>query len=238
MENSSHENVLILAQSTKQSANHSLCKLHALGNGAYGKVYKIVDRKTGKVYAFKRNLSNTSFGFSEVMREGNMMVDLNGHPLIVNIISVSYGDPFNNNLSDPLSPIKNTVENQVKLVRDDSIHFILEFGMENLDRFATSKTFLQSQRQMKQIILDLLLAVEFVNGSGIMHRDLKPDNVIIFGSENAASCTPYGSDQIPSFPEEYSSCYRAKISDFGMAKNLVANEINTPRVTTSWYLAT
>jgi len=57
---------------------------------------------------------------------------------------------------------------------------------------------LLSEKQAKTVIYNLLLAVKYLHSTGVMHRDLKPQNILI-----TKSCT-------------------VKLCDFGLARNFGA----------------
>lgn len=214
-------------------------KVCNLGSGTYGIVYKIAAGKGGPAYAFKRNLTQGN-GFSEVMRELDILNRVRGHPLIVSIMMVSLGSPY---LDEPMSPLKKCHE----AFTDDVFHFLFELADSSLHGWL--ETQIPTFKQIKQFMVDILIGTEFIYHSGILHRDIKPANIVIFkpGSDPLSPTIPernttpmeFGLDgkEVPKTPAEYTGLYRAKICDFGLAKPYAPDNDGTPGVTTVWYRA-
>lgn len=208
---------------------YNLKKVAKIGNGNYGIVYKVQTADGKEEYAFKRNMVIKG-NPSKVVRELDILQRLRSHPRIIAILMVSIGSPF----SEIPSPIKD-IDSKYSF-EDDVWHFLFELAETDLFRWIsqTIPTFAQT----KQFMLDILLGVEFMHRSSIIHRDLKTQNIVVFkpgadpivrdGTSPAPSCnTPY----------EDNKMYRAKICDFGLAKPFIRDGLSTRNVTTLYYRA-
>ena len=185
-----------------------------LGEGTFGIVYLATSPSTRKQYAVKRNLAEEKMSFIGVSREVDMLNRLRLHPHIVRLERVTFGQPFNFHGFSPLRGKERHAQ------RDDSMHFVFGKADYDLHRFiygAVTVNFSLIKRYMVQ----LLLAVEYTHGQGIVHRDIKPTNVLIFGPEVDVQ----GHGNV------------AKLCDFGLAKPHTYQGKQTPRTVTSWYRA-
>jgi len=181
------------------------------GEGAYGVVYeaKLTIQKddTTKVQkvAVKRNYGDKGTKGVSCIREMNYLASLN-HPCIIRLKSISVGDPFEKEKPWTPKPKRNTL-------MEDSHHFILEFSDYDLDTFMDM---CKNSHQLKTIMCQLLLGMEFFHSKGVLHRDVKPPNVLVSMEQNI----PY-----------------AKYCDFGLSCTPNKYRPSTPGAVTSWYRA-
>ncbi len=206
-------------------------KCEKLGEGTYGKVHRVISTDTNEEFAFKRNISQGQ-GSSEVSRELDILNRLRGNPRVVSLKIVSIGSPLAQ--GEIMSPIKNT---QRLNLRDDVFHFLFELADGDLLTWL-NREYHQFQ-QIKQFMVDILLGVEFINLSGIAHRDLKTANIVVFrpGKDPMTPENSTPTESSPDSPIDFKSMYRVKICDFGLAKPMTFDNLNTPGVTTAWYRA-
>ena len=204
-----------------------LKRINKIGSGTYGTVYsgKITNHEDDddedecssinsydsdeNVYAIKRNYKDKTSSWVGNLRELNFLAFLKGHPFIVDLVKISYGNPFS---KTPFSPVNSTTH---EYMEDDKIHFILEYVSSDGKKFFEDKSRCTAKIG-KLITCQILLAVEFIHSQQITHRDLKPDNMLIDFKN--------GSPVI-------------KICDFGMSQVLCDACPSTPNIATSWYRA-
>jgi len=166
-----------------------------LGDGSYGIVYAAT--RGEEQLAVKRNLVDVRMSFIGSVRELDFLTRLRGHPYVVEVKYVSLGSPFR---SAPLSPCG--------INPDDRIHFVFERA--DRDMHVEIYQGYPGYRCMKNYMVQLLLGLEYIHGLGILHRDIKPGNLLLFGPN-------------------------LKICDFGMSKQFTHQEPNTPQIITAWY---
>lgn len=185
-----------------------------LGEGTFGIVYSGKSPTSGRQYAIKRNLIEDETSFIGVPREVDVLNKLRHHPHIVRLEMVAFGHPFNNGCFSPLNG------NDRKSQRDDSIHFVFKQAAYDLHQFIYGAVTID-YTLIKRYMVNMLLGVEYIHSQRMVHRDMKPSNILIFGDENDAM----GIGNI------------AKLCDFGLAKPYTYQGIQTPNTVTSWYRA-
>jgi serine/threonine protein kinase/tetratricopeptide (TPR) repeat protein len=157
--------------------------LGLLGRGGMGVVYKARDRKLNRVVALKmlRGGDTTAEELARFRREAEAQARLQ-HPNVVQVFEVGAagGRPY----------------------------FALEYvaGGSLAERLRGTP---QPPRQAAELLRTLALAVEHAHQRGLVHRDLKPGNVLLAplqNPEHSAICNLHSA--IP------------RISDFGLAKHI------------------
>jgi serine/threonine protein kinase len=176
-------------------------RLSRIGKGSYGVVYKA--KIDDKIYAVKRNLTDDTTDFVGCIRELDILLRLN-HPNIVILEKIIYDKEFpkqDNNDPD---------------FKDDNIHF----GFE-MCKFDLHKMIYYQQipvQTNKKLMIDILLGIEYIHSRGIIHRDMKPSNVLISYEG-----------------EEKNSVPIAKLCDFNLSKPFTIQGVNSPKIITSCY---
>lgn len=126
-----------------------------LGRGAYGIVWKAIDKKTREVVALKKcfdafqNATDAQRTFREIM----FLQELNGHENIVRLLNVLKAD------------------------NDQDIYLICDY-MES-DLHAVIRANILEEIHKQYIVYQLLKALKFMHSAQMLHRDIKPSNILL-----------------------------------------------------------
>ncbi|KAM7071764.1 mitogen-activated protein kinase 15 isoform 3-T6 [Acridotheres tristis] len=129
-----------------------------LGKGAYGIVWKAIDRKTGETVAVKkifdafRNRTDAQRTFREIM----FLQEFGEHPNIIKLLDV------------------------IQAENDKDIYLIFE-SMETDLHAVIKKGNLLKDIHKCYILYQLLKATKFIHSGNVIHRDQKPSNVLLDG---------------------------------------------------------
>lgn len=167
-------------------------KLEKIGEGAYGTVYKAKVIQTGEVVALKKvKLQEQDEGVSSTtMREISLLRELCRHPCVVALRDIQYATA-------------------------DVLYMVFEYMDQDLKKYLDGlarKGQQLSPHLIKSYLYQLLHAVRFCHSNRILHRDLKPQNILIDAEGNL------------------------KLADFGLARVFtVTLRQYTHEVVTLWY---
>lgn len=136
-----------------------------IGTGTYGVVYKALDTQTNKLIALKKILLDVEpEGIpSTAIREICILRELT-HENIVSLIDV--------------------------IATDEKLYLIFEFVEQDLKQHLDSVPALDP-RIVKSFMRQLIAAVGFLHSKRILHRDLKPQNVLI-NAEGVVKLADFG----------------------------------------------
>jgi len=129
--------------------------LNKQGKGAYGVVYKAIDKKTHEIVALKKcfdafqNATDSQRTYREIM----LLQELNGHENIIRLLNV------------------------IKAENDKDIYLVFEYMETDLHTVIRANILEPIHKQF--IMYQLLKALKFIHSAGITHRDLKPSNILI-----------------------------------------------------------
>uniref|UniRef100_A0A8D8TPU4 Cyclin-dependent kinase 1 n=1 Tax=Cacopsylla melanoneura TaxID=428564 RepID=A0A8D8TPU4_9HEMI len=167
-------------------------KVEKIGEGTYGVVYKAKNKVTGVLVAIKKiRMENDDEGIpATAIREISVLKELN-HPNIVQLHDT--------------------------MIENYRLYLIFEFMTMDLKKYIDSvpKGQLVPADKVKSITYQILQAILFCHKRRVLHRDLKPQNLLIDAKSNIV-----------------------KVADFGLARAFgVPVRIYTHEVVTLWYRA-
>ncbi|KAG6844740.1 hypothetical protein H0H87_004072 [Tephrocybe sp. NHM501043] len=135
--------------------------LRCVGKGAFGKVRVVQHKQTRELYALKyinKNKCVKMKAVPNVVQERRLLEEVD-HPFIVNL-RYAFQD-------------------------DENCFFVLDLMLGGDLRFHLERLGSMSEEVVRFYIAQLSSALSFLHDSGIMHRDLKPDNILLDERGNA-----------------------------------------------------
>ncbi|HEX4445980.1 MAG TPA: serine/threonine-protein kinase, partial [Polyangiaceae bacterium] len=168
--------------------------LEELGHGGMATVYRALDRRLGREVAVKvihPHLRDSREAVSRFYAEAKAVAKLR-HPNIVDVYDVS----------EPDEPDQYLV---VGLVRGTTLRKLLQERGAMPPEIAAA------------VGLELLAAIAHANANGVVHRDVKPENVLV--ERGPAASTPTAASDERSH-EGHTAGVTVKLTDFGIAKLL------------------
>lgn len=127
-----------------------------LGKGAYGIVWKAVDRQSGEIVAVKkifdafRNRTDAQRTFREIM----FLQEFGDHPNIVKLLDV------------------------VRAQNDKDIYLVFEYMDTDLHAVIKKGSLLKDIHK-RCVMYQLLKAIKYLHSGNVIHRDQKPSNVLL-----------------------------------------------------------
>lgn len=164
-------------------------KLEKIGEGTYGVVYKARNKKTGKLAALKKiRLESEEEGVpSTAVREISLLRELR-HPNIVDLEDI--------------------------LHQENRIYLVFEFMAMDLKKYMDTVQGSLRPMIVKSYTYQILQGIEFCHARRVLHRDLKPQNLLI---DNKGAI---------------------KLADFGLGRAFgIPVRAYTHEVVTLWYRA-
>ena len=134
-----------------------------IGEGGYSKVYKVVEKKTRKIYAAKIIEGSKEYLDQTIKREIQIMLSLH-NPTIAKIIGYA----------------KTNFDYE-----EDSLTMIMPFyEKSSLDSIITKLIKKKAPKEITKTSLQIILigiarGMKYLHDHSIIHRDLKPRNIII-----------------------------------------------------------
>jgi len=150
--------------------------------------------KCGDKVAIKHiKLKDYKLGLSyDCIRELNILQDLPSNPFILSILDVF-------------------------LDQEDTICIVLEYIETDLEQLINDKQIILQMNEIKNILLMLLQSIEHLHSNYVLHRDIKPTNILV---------------------SKHSRDYTIRLADFGLARSFACiNRGLSPQSCTLWYRA-
>ena len=154
-----------------QGMNNQYTILDQLGEGVFGYVWKAIHHPTSEVVAIKQ-LKDKSIKSGMELVEFEALSSLKGHPNIVELKDI--------------------------IKQDNTFSYVFEYMAENLLQSIKKQIQPLSEGKIKYWMYQILKATKFMHDKGYIHRDMKPENILI--TENTL-----------------------KLADFGMAKKVCSH---------------
>eukprot|EP00889_Picochlorum_renovo_P008661 jgi/Picre1/35691/NNA_003151.t1 len=126
-----------------------------LGKGAYGIVWKAIDKKNGQTVALKKifdafqNATDAQRTFREIM----FLQELNNHDNIIKLLNV------------------------LKAENDRDIYLVFEFMETDLHAVIRARILQEIHKQY--IMYQIFRSLKYMHSAQLLHRDIKPSNVLL-----------------------------------------------------------
>lgn len=163
-----------------------------IGKGAYGLVSKYTDTKTSKTVAIKKMVIKELFKYGDFYKT----------PREISILKL---------LGVTSSPV---VEFLNYSITRNSIYIVSEIADGDVKSLIETNMFMGKKLMILDAITQIINGVAYCHDHCIMHRDIKPDNVLFFKRGDK---------------------YTYKITDFGLARPFISGRTYSLHVITRWY---
>ena len=180
-----------MSKSTSTSStfivNEYIINRKRIGKGSFSTIYKGYSTKNNYIYAIKEIPIDKKQNKSNVKRELNVLKNLD-NPYIIKLHDVIIDTNYNN------------------------VYFILDYYSKgDLSKFLNHKPL--KEKYCRKYMKQLALGLEYLLNKNILHRDLKPQNILLTNE------------------------YNIKITDFGFAKKINKNVLITTLCGSPMYMA-
>lgn len=175
--------------------NPSFVIIEKLGQGSYGEVYKVHDKTEQKDYAIKviKKQFEAEGIPTDALREITILKKMN-HPNIIRLNQIFTG------------------KNHIELCLD-----YCDFDLKQFKEKYMEEESIYNDQTITHIMFQILKGMDYLHSKMIMHRDLKPQNILV----------NYTNQLI-----------QVRIGDFGLSRKFtIPNKQYTKEVSTLWYRA-
>lgn len=199
-----------------------------VGHGAYGIVWKARDKNTGKIVALKKifRAFQNETDAQRTFREVMFLQQLH-HVNIVKLLNV------------------------LKAENEEDIYLVFEYLDTDLNRVIQSGVL--EDLQIRYIMYQIFSAVLYMHSGGVIHRDLKPGNILLNAECQVKICdvglmrsvpatlfqeTSSGTSAVrKETGEDNDSCESKSSLSGGVQNDTIGTQILTDYVATRWYRA-
>lgn len=174
--------------------------LGLLGQGGMGAVYRAEDPVDGRTVAIKVLRTDRAKGAASLRRfhkEARLLAEVN-NPYVTNLLEVN---------------------------EDNGVHFLALEYVEGVSVYhlLRARGFLE-ERMALAIMADVARALAEAHERGIVHRDVKPENILIQKDEGPSTKDKREAELSDSSVGVSLSSLRVKLADFGLARHVVESE--------------
>lgn len=126
-----------------------------IGKGAYGIVWKAIDKKTKEIVALKKNFDafQNATDAQRTFREIIFLQELSGHENIIRL------------------------QNVIRAENDRDIYLVFDFM--DTDLHAVIRANILEDIHKQYIIYQVLKCLKYMHSANLLHRDLKPSNLLL-----------------------------------------------------------
>mmetsp|Transcript_77548 Transcript_77548/g.201723 ORF Transcript_77548/g.201723 Transcript_77548/m.201723 type:complete len:413 (-) Transcript_77548:50-1288(-) len=135
-----------------------------LGKGAYGIVWKVIEKETGRVMALKKcfDAFQNSTDAQRTFREIMFLQELNGHENIVRLMNVLKADSH------------------------QDLYVLFDHMQSDLQHVINAG--MLQPIHIEYITYQILKGLKYIHSGGVLHRDLKPSNVLLNANCHVRLC--------------------------------------------------
>ena len=201
---------LSVVQYTKDVIVTKPIHLDLIGKGAFGKVYKHYNELDDNTYAVKKILLTQEYA-NHALQEVRVLATLN-HPNIVRYFH-SWLEALRTSDVNLLKVNEEDSDEEKEVIRLNGNQYYMCIRMEYCEKSLAK--YLQGMDRSKNDLFrsQIIMGVSYLHSKGMIHRDLKPDNILI--SNNTI-----------------------KISDFGLVKTIQLKSMKNISILNTTYAGT
>ena len=163
--------------------------LDLIGKGAFGKVYKHYNELDDNTYAVKKILLTQEYA-NHALKEVRILATLN-HPNIVRYFH-SWLEALRTSDVNLLKEVEEDQDEDLdsEIIRMNGNQYYMCIRMEYCESNLTNYLQRQDRSKNESYRLQLIQGLSYLHSKGMIHRDLKPDNILI--SQDIIKITDFG----------------------------------------------
>jgi serine/threonine protein kinase len=180
---------LSVVQYTKDVIVTKPIHLDLIGKGAFGKVYKHYNELDDNTYAVKKILLTQEYA-NHALKEVRILATLN-HPNIVRYFH-SWLEALRTSDVNLLKEVEEDQDEDLdsEIIRMNGNQYYMCIRMEYCESNLTNYLQRQDRSKNESYRLQLIQGLSYLHSKGMIHRDLKPDNILI--SQDIIKITDFG----------------------------------------------